>query len=462
MIEERRKCPDALGSRQEPVGTKNGREAHGSKTVVTANKPASEIFRKGTDAQKISKIQTDACFFVEGDLSAPAKFSPLPPLSMPPPPSSVGEKTIGPIELKVSKGEEKSRSGGASNLSGPLHSAPATFDPEKLDDNDVISRILDEIVAEDVKWGARWVESFMLLRDFIEEHGHSRVLIHQSEGVNNPLGVWTSKQRKYMYKALHGSVRTMTPNKIVVLEAVGFWWGSKVDAEDVRSYLTNNKKRGEEKPRRQTNENHCVPSHSTPANHLDDEAINRILIEINTDDVRWGAKWVEKFNQLRDFIQEHGHSRVPIHQSKGLNNPLGVWISKQRKYFLKTLVGSYNVLTPKKIMVLEAVGFWWGKEVDVEKVGDRLKYKLSAEGLKMVCRISNCSEAVAKESAGSSFKRHPHPALPSVSPYSPVCPSRPSIPFTTSNRPVRPPFDALQPPPLPSTVDQMKANQPKK
>eukprot|EP00588_Corethron_pennatum_P019910 CAMPEP_0194313316 /NCGR_PEP_ID=MMETSP0171-20130528/10200_1 /TAXON_ID=218684 /ORGANISM="Corethron pennatum, Strain L29A3" /LENGTH=460 /DNA_ID=CAMNT_0039068219 /DNA_START=52 /DNA_END=1434 /DNA_ORIENTATION=+ len=460
MIEERRKCPDALGSRQEPVGTKNGREAHGSKTVVTANKPASEIFRKGTDAQKISKIQTDACFFVEGDLSAPAKFSPLPPLSMPPPPSSVGEKTIGPIELKVSKGEEKSRSGGASNLPGPLHSAPASFDPETLDD-DVISRILDEIVAEDVKWGARWVESFMLLRDFIEEHGHSRVLIHQSEGVNNPLGVWTSKQRKYMYKALHGSVRTMTPNKIVVLEAVGFWWGSKVDAEDVRSYLTNNKKRGEEKPRRQTNENHCVPSHSTPANHLDDEAINRILIEINTDDVRWGAKWVEKFNQLRDFIQEHGHSRVPIHQSKGLNNPLGVWISKQRKYFLKTLVGSYNVLTPKKIMVLEAVGFWWGKEVDVEKVGDRLKYKLSAEGLKMVCRISNCSEAVAKESAGSSFKR-PHPARPSVSPYSPVCPSRPPIPFITSNRPVRPPFDALQPPPLPSTVDQMKANQPKK
>ena len=68
----------------------------------------------------------------------------------------------------------------------------------------------------------------------------------------------------------------------------------------------------------------------------------------------WGprvAAWEEKFTELQDFKDRHGHCNVPAAYTE--NPELGIWVSRQRK-LRKT-----NRLSSDRINQLDTLGFQW-------------------------------------------------------------------------------------------------------
>ena len=73
--------------------------------------------------------------------------------------------------------------------------------------------------------------------------------------------------------------------------------------------------------------------------------------------------WEERFQELLDFRQEHGHCRVP--KRYAANKSLANWVSKQRQERRKYFQGKKASITPDRIKALEEVGFCWNAQQEV-------------------------------------------------------------------------------------------------
>jgi Helicase associated domain len=68
--------------------------------------------------------------------------------------------------------------------------------------------------------------------------------------------------------------------------------------------------------------------------------------------------WDERYKQLSDFRQIHGHSMVPKRYK--INPPLGNWVSKQRQHYHNYLAGKKPCsLTNRRIELLNQLQFCW-------------------------------------------------------------------------------------------------------
>lgn len=66
--------------------------------------------------------------------------------------------------------------------------------------------------------------------------------------------------------------------------------------------------------------------------------------------------WYKFFNLLMLHKEEHGDCNVT--QSSG---NLGRWVNKQREHYKQFVKGEKSPMTPKKVAMLEAIGFEWAK-----------------------------------------------------------------------------------------------------
>mmetsp|Transcript_5436 Transcript_5436/g.11429 ORF Transcript_5436/g.11429 Transcript_5436/m.11429 type:complete len:1032 (+) Transcript_5436:119-3214(+) len=483
MTEERKKCLDALGFRWELSKVDNGPKECGGESRKRSRTASSQKGHSGSDVSQSSKIQVDACHFVEvgsSSVTCVEEAIPLPNVLVPPcPPNEVRNHC-----KKQNKGEGEEQPRRLMDALLP-HPAPSSSHPEDLDD-DAINRILAEVKAEDVNFGESWAEKFSELRDFIQEHGHSRL-----ESKITPFTNWARAQRKHIIKILDGGVcRALTPKKILVLEAVGFCWGKKVNVEEVRDHLkdilsveesdvclrssncsgtaaeesaSDNAQTGSDAPqalniptkvgsflRSGSSATPClqeagspltVSTSSLPAlssvdhlgvhlkkqsqsegekesrqaisaspfvplvptlkfsrrSDLDNDVIARLLTEIEKK-----SRWVEMFKHLQGFIHEYGHSKVPTHPK----NPLGTWASEQRARVLKALDGRGRAMVPKKIMLLENMGFSWGSAVNAEKVRNHLKDLANADQVRNQSEKSSARTSRTEGLSGRSAVSH--------------------------------------------------------
>jgi phage-related protein len=71
--------------------------------------------------------------------------------------------------------------------------------------------------------------------------------------------------------------------------------------------------------------------------------------------------WYERFEQLKAFQKEHGHSRVPLQKEKdSATHQLGSWVSRQRQqYKLLREDKKGFIITEKRIQKLNGIGFDW-------------------------------------------------------------------------------------------------------
>jgi hypothetical protein len=69
-------------------------------------------------------------------------------------------------------------------------------------------------------------------------------------------------------------------------------------------------------------------------------------------------QWHQRFDELVQFNNEHGHSLVPI--SWQPNIPLALWVKRQRQqYQLKNKENKHSTLTDERQEALETLGFVW-------------------------------------------------------------------------------------------------------
>merc|ERR1719464_1738791 len=140
-----------------------------------------------------------------------------------------------------------------------------------------------------------WTEKFKTLLQFREKHGHCFVPFYYSE--NPTLAQWSRRQR-YQYKLkMDGKKSTLSDERVVALNDVGFVW-------DLHKSV-----------------------------------------------------WSRRLEELKDFRKEFGHCNVPSRYRT--NHPLAVWVKRQRRQWRYKKDSQPNCMTDEKEYQLDALGFVW-------------------------------------------------------------------------------------------------------
>ena len=139
----------------------------------------------------------------------------------------------------------------------------------------------------------QWNERFSELQQFKQQFGHCLVP-HNWDG-NRKLSQWVKRQR-YQHRLLQqGRHSTLTNDRILMLEEIGFVWNSHK------------------------------------------------------------AGWEEKFQQLTQYHQMYGHCKVPCSWNE--NPSLGIWVKFQRRQYKLRCMGKSNTLTNDRVQRLCSLGF---------------------------------------------------------------------------------------------------------
>mmetsp|Transcript_26342 Transcript_26342/g.39905 ORF Transcript_26342/g.39905 Transcript_26342/m.39905 type:complete len:186 (-) Transcript_26342:3812-4369(-) len=142
----------------------------------------------------------------------------------------------------------------------------------------------------------KWQEHFEDLCRFKEAHNHC--LVPHTYSANPGLGRWVKRQR-YENKLLQqNKVSSMTPERLALLEKIGFVWDS-----------------------------HQVT-------------------------------WNKMLGELEDFKKKHGHCEVPSKFPE--NSALATWVSRQRAQHKLYRKNEANSMTESRIAALNKLDFKWG------------------------------------------------------------------------------------------------------
>jgi len=160
----------------------------------------------------------------------------------------------------------------------------------------------------------QWSEKFGELMDFKKERGHCCVPHTFKE--NPPLARWVKRQR-YQYKLKNErKPSTMTDERIIALERMGFVWDSH------------------------------------------------------------GAAWEERWSELRDYQGSMGHCNVPSNYNS--NPQLATWVKCQRRQYKLFWDGKPSNMTLERISKLETLGFEWELRGPKKSSGNNINNNMGA------------------------------------------------------------------------------------
>ena len=109
--------------------------------------------------------------------------------------------------------------------------------------------------------GSEWDARFKDMKSHVEKCRNDSVPLTFSQ--NRKLGLWASRQRQHYKKLLNSEKTPMTEERVRLLNNIGFEWDAS------------------------------------------------------------GSIWETRFDELKEFVEEFGHSRVPLRYPR--NRPLGTW-----------------------------------------------------------------------------------------------------------------------------------------
>jgi hypothetical protein len=200
---------------------------------------------------------------------------------------------------------------------------------------------LESLAFEWDSYGFTFQERLSELTDYRTIHGHCNV--HQNYSENTQLGDWVTRQRLQYRKHLEhleGKTSRMTTFRIQALESLDFDWGLTA-WEDYFSELADYQKI----------HGHCnVPKSYSENTKLTDwvaaqRETYRLHLEGKTSPMtpffiqeleclgfEWDS-WEDRFSELADFREIHGHCSVL--KSNSDNSMLNNWAETQRKQYRK-------------------------------------------------------------------------------------------------------------------------------
>ena len=208
----------------------------------------------------------------------------------------------------------------------------------------------------------QWQKNYNLLRKFYDENGHTNV-----PSSHDQLGAWVGTQRKDKERG------KISVEHLRLLDSVGFIWNKlEQDWNDNFDMLASFVKcHGHARVTLSHSSKLCnwVKSQrlSKSQGKLSDERFRKLdsigfLWEVHEE------KWEEKYALLLNYVEKHGHARVPDD-----HKTLGRWVANQRTS------KKNNILATHKQRKLEQAGFVWEalKDKWQEKYDLLLQYKES-------------------------------------------------------------------------------------
>jgi len=144
---------------------------------------------------------------------------------------------------------------------------------------------------KDEKWMAMMEE----LKTYKQEHG--TCIVPRGYAPNPRLASWVAEQRKQFKLMKDGKQSSITPERILMLDNLGFAW--------------------------------------------------------NAQEAAWG----KHMSDLKSFLEEHGHCHVPLNHSK--YPKLGLWVKEQRRHYTLMKQKKQSHMTEARVRELTALGFCW-------------------------------------------------------------------------------------------------------
>ena len=146
-----------------------------------------------------------------------------------------------------------------------------------------------------------WNQRLDELKEYRKKYGNCNVPNRYS--ANKSLGKWVRNQRHYYKLKENGKSSSMTDERILELEAIGFVW------------------------------------------------------KVGFDGLTADELWNQRLEELKEYREKHGNCYVP--QRYSANKSLGQWVINQRHYYKLKENGKKSTMTDERILELEAIGFVW-------------------------------------------------------------------------------------------------------
>jgi len=179
----------------------------------------------------------------------------------------------------------------------------------------------------DTLWNKRLEE----LKRYKETHGNCDVPRRYAQ--NPKLANWVQTQRTQCNLLLKGGSSYLTKERIDQLNEIDFDWCVKVVRNNILQVGT-------------------LERTLERIDHL-----NEIDISSKVGTVTNDALWKERYAELVDFKQEHGHCCVPT--TYILNRRLGKWVDTQRRQYKIWKTEGESNLTKERRDKLNKIGFVW-------------------------------------------------------------------------------------------------------
>jgi len=226
-------------------------------------------------------------------------------------------------------------------------------------------------------YGGAFIERLRDLQEYKNTHGSC--IVPKRYTKNPTLGNWVNKQRQMYKKFKIGEKSSMTQPRIDILDNMGFLWvAGGLTGSDGQLVIGNAQlwmeRYSEIKSYIIRDDGTKLSSHKAlcawvvgqrreylkyemgEKTSLTEERV-KLLDSIGFDWSPYETKWNLRVMELAGYKEKFGDCLVPINYEE--NEPLGRWVSTQRKYFKAYMSGKSKHISQARIKQLDKLGFIW-------------------------------------------------------------------------------------------------------
>jgi len=197
-----------------------------------------------------------------------------------------------------------------------------------------------------------WMVKFKHLKEFKAKNGHCDVPSRFKE--NPTLGKWCQHQRRN-YKLFQSGARySITKERIILLESVGFRWSVDNRRRKKAGTTTTANANASVKA---TTRSAAASSNDEAKGKNSEEDQQEIKVEEETQE---GPSWMTQLEELKRYKEKHGDCKVDINYDKA--NPgscLGWYVGRMRQEYRLLKRGKPSMLKREQVDLLNEIGFDW-------------------------------------------------------------------------------------------------------
>lgn len=271
-------------------------------------------------------------------------------------------------------------------------------------------------------WNSRLVQ----LKQFHAQSGHFRVPVTEKRGTKRPrastatevldsetvkLGKWVKRQRRQF------ATDQLSSERAAALTAIGFDFkpgnASKSERLEIQLGLLDSLRKRRELSNAQVADLNYIYD-EWKRRGVEDKVAKPIRAKDAGAQNKFDVRWMEKFEELKQFQVNNGHTRVPqLPKAKADESEtdkflraLAKWVDYQRQCFWKNKKGQKTALTDDRIALLESIGFEWRIRVKLPIQGDDTfggMGALGVEGGVEVRSVANSSDVHIDNNSSVAF-----------------------------------------------------------